>query len=277
MRILSPAKVNIGLEILGKREDGFHDIKTLMVPITLCDEIILAEKDSGIKLRCSCPEIPDGSENIAYKAASLFLERTGIRKGIHVDIIKSIPHGAGLGGGSSNGASVLRAMNEINGSPLSEEELLGIAGEIGSDVPFFIKGKPAFVYGRGEIVVPIDDFPKVWFLLIKPPISISTKWAYEQVSLKLTNRKKGINIANSGNKLELKGDFYNDFESIIIKRYPVLKDVKRIIRHTEPEGIGMSGKGPTFFGIFMDEQRARKAYELIKVPRGWMVTLVHSL
>lgn len=277
MRLLSPAKVNIGLEILGKREDGYHNIKTLMVPITLCDEIMVSEMESGIDVRCSCSEIPEGAGNIAFKAASLFLERTGIRKGVFLEIKKSIPHGSGLGGGSSNAAAVLSAMNEMNGFPLNEDELLEIAGNIGSDVPFFLKKKAAFVYGRGEIIVPIDDFPRVWFLLVKPPIRISTRWAYERVSLKLTKCKKDINIHHSGNRFKLSGDFHNDFEGIIIEEYPFLKDVRSMIEKAGAEGVGMSGKGPTFFGIFTDEEKGRKAVELIKAPGDWMKILVHSL
>ncbi len=277
MRLLSPAKVNIGLEILGKREDGYHNIRTLMVPITLCDEIIISEMESGIDVRCNCSEIPEGIGNIAFRAASLFLERTGIKKGVFLEIRKSIPQGSGLGGGSSNAAAVLSAMNELNGFPLNEKELMEIGGKIGADVPFFLKKKAAFVYGRGEIIVPVDDFPRVWFLLVKPPISISTKWAYERVSLKLTKCKKDINIQHSGNRFELRGDFRNDFEGIIIEEYPFLKDVRSMIEETGAEGVGMSGKGPTFFGIFTDEEKGRKAAELIKAPGDWMKILVHSL
>src|SRR6185369_8655959 len=181
----SPCKVNLLLNILGKRADGFHELETVMHPVNVFDELSFARVTRGLHLTCSDPSLPTDSGNLVHRAATMFFHRTEIRDGVRIHLEKKIPLAAGLGGGSGNAATTLLGLNEIFGKPLSTRALHDIAAALGSDIPFFLQTKPALASGRGENIRPLDFFPslsRAAFLLIHPGFGISTAWAYQALA-----------------------------------------------------------------------------------------------
>ena len=182
MQVFAPAKINLCLKILGRRDDGFHEIETLIAPISLYDEIRIDKGDAkeGIEFRCGAPSVPKGDENLAVRAAKAFVAATEIDPAISIELKKKIPHGAGLGGGSSDAASVLLALNELFETKLPREALAKMAEAIGSDVPFFIFQSAAVCKGRGELVTPTRLREQLSVLLLKPGFGVPTQWAYSR-------------------------------------------------------------------------------------------------
>src|SRR6266480_5301097 len=180
MQVIAPAKINLSLRVLGRRSDGFHEIATFIAPISLCDEIKIEQRSGKqeIAFRCDDPSVPKGEDNIVVRAASAFFEETKITSGISIVLKKRIPHGAGLGGGSSDAASTLLALNELFETNLPREALSKIAETIGSDIPFFIFQSAAVCKGRGELVTPLKLRQSLSLLLLKPGFAVSTSWAY---------------------------------------------------------------------------------------------------
>ena len=286
---LSPAKVNLFLRILKKREDGYHDIVSVMQPISLYDEIILEmENGSGIIVSCDNANVPCDRTNLAYRAAEEFFRTTGINKRLSIKIKKNIPIAAGLGGGSSNAATVLRALNEITSQNISTDNLIKIGAGIGSDVPFFIAGKSSIARGRGELLEPVE-LPKFWYILVNPGVPLSTQWVYRNLDLTKSNEDINITISKvlaicsaglGGSHQALKGLVINDLEAVAIKKYPEIKEIKDSLINSGAICALMSGSGATAFGIFLDEHEAIRAFELLKreqKTRGWAFFLVQGL
>src|SRR6266404_7264211 len=182
MQVFAPAKINLSLKILSRREDGFHEIETLITPITLCDEMTLDKRvsSSGIEFHCDDPSVPKGNDNLVVRAANLFFETTKLTQGVSIGLKKKIPHGAGLGGGSSDAASALLALNELFETKLPREALAKMGETIGSDVPFFIFQSAAMCEGRGEVVTPLKLQERLSILLFKPDFAVPTAWAYSR-------------------------------------------------------------------------------------------------
>src|SRR5471032_335465 len=192
----SPCKVNLLLNILGRRADGFHELETVMQPVNFCDEISFERDGNGIKLSCSDKRLPVNSKNLVFRAAENFLSAAKISDGVKIHLEKKIPLAAGLGGGSGNAATTLLALNELFGQPLAAEKLCEIATALGSDIPFFLQDKPALATGRGEKIQPLENFSALdgkAFLLIHPGFGISTPWAYQNLARfpKALNGKAG--------------------------------------------------------------------------------------
>jgi 4-diphosphocytidyl-2-C-methyl-D-erythritol kinase len=260
---LSPAKVNLCLRVFGKRPDGYHDIFSIMQPIDLYDEIsIEVSEGEGISLRCNNPHVPSNKTNLAYKAAALFLKETCMRYRTSIRIRKKIPVSAGLGGGSSNAATVLMGLNRIMDTALEEERMLKMASMLGSDVPFFILNSSAIAKGRGEQVERIG-IPLYWYVIVNPGIEVSTAWTYN--NLNLTKKSHGIRLLISKNKLEerfkIENLLLNDLEKVVIRAYPELRRLKYFLSKVGAEGVLMSGSGPTVFGLFFKEGKARDAFD----------------
>ena len=272
-RCLAPAKINLFLRVLRKREDGHHDILSVMQPVSLSDEIILGmENGKGIFVECDNKSIPCDQTNLAYRAAEAFFKTAGISKKLSIKIKKNIPVAAGLGGGSSNAAAVLKALNEIVSANISVEKLMQIGAALGSDVPFFIAGKACIASGRGEILDPVE-LPRFWYILINPGFPVSTQWVYQ--NLNLTKNQENINItilkvkaSCCGDRLEdpqiLHGILINDLEDVTIRKHPEIKEVKKVLIDFGAVGALMSGSGPTVFGVFRDEDKAGTAFARIK-------------
>ena len=273
----SPAKVNLYLRVLRKREDGYHDILSLMQRIGLCDEMTFASADRGIAVQCPGTNLPEDQGNIAYHAASAFFSRIGARPEIKITIRKRIPVSAGLGGGSSNAATTLMTLNEMYGSPLAREELMKLGAGIGADVPFFIFEKTAWASGIGDLLTEAPFVPPFWFVLINPGFEISTKMVYQGLNLALT--KPGINysIPRFYAVDDLIRGLLNDLETVTLQIHPVLDQMKTVLLKNGALGALMSGSGPTVFGIFTDEISACRAEENLGKRAGWWVFRTKSL
>lgn len=264
----SPAKINWFLQVLGKREDGYHDIKSVMQGISLYDELALDHADS-IEVETDL-EVPM-EDNIVYKAASLLRKHTACRKGAKISLKKNIPVGAGLGGGSSNAAYTLSGLNMLWGLGLSKKELISIGGEIGSDVPFFLGGPAALVEGKGEKIEPLKITASIALLLVKPRISVSTAWAYSAYDLlgeKLTNKPFDIKLfcraLNERDFASIGFMLYNDLEDVVTSRYPVIREIKHGLLNTGAVISAMSGSGSVVFGVFCTKTEAEKAAQAMK-------------
>lgn len=258
----APAKINIGLRILGRREDGYHELISIMVPVSLFDTLYLSSgARAGIRLDCGGrDDIPADESNLACRAARSFQKKTGIREGLYIRLTKNIPVAAGLGGGSSDAAAVLLALNDMYDLPLTPEELQSLALELGADVPFFLYGRPALAGGIGEILDPIKNWEKNWYVTVTPPFQVSTAWVYSQLNLELTS-EADEDIFNSfkTEPIKISQILVNDLEPVTSKRFPVINTLKKRLLAAGAEGAIMSGSGPTVFGVFSTKKTARKA------------------
>jgi len=276
--IKAPAKINIGLRILGRRRDGYHELVSIMAPISLCDTLYLSSAEkAGIILDCQGRgNIPTDESNLACRAARSFQKKAGIREGLFIKLIKNIPVAAGLGGGSSDAAATLLALNDMYNHPLRPEELHQLALELGADVPFFLYGRPALARGIGEILDPIENWVKNWYVIVTPPLQVSTAWVYGQLNLELTsNTDEYIFNSFKTESIEISQVLVNDLEQVTSIRFPVIDTIKKRLLDAGAEGAIMSGSGPTVFGIFPTEEKAQKAADdLVKQELGelFMVT-----
>jgi len=247
MQVLAPAKINVSLKILRRRDDGFHEIETLITPITLCDQIEIEKSDSSseIEFHCDDPSVPAGDDNLIVRAARAFFAATKLKRAISIELKKKIPHGAGLGGGSSDAASTLLALNELFNTNLPRETLAKIAETVGSDVPFFILKSAALCNGRGELVTPLRWKDKLSLLLLKPEFRVSTAWAYShwRDSLEIP----GVSYAAQ----EFAGQiFLNDLECPVFHKFIFLAQLKMwLLKQREVGAAVMSGSGSTIFAV----------------------------
>lgn len=278
IELVSHAKVNLRLDILGKRPDGYHDIRTIFQKISLCDDLTLAVIKSGIEVTCDNPLVPCGEGNLAHAAAKMLLSRYSIKDGIRISIKKRIPVAAGLGGGSSNAASTLAGINQLCGLDLHNRDLMAMAGDLGADVPFFLFGDSAIGTGIGDVLQAISIHPQLWFLLVTPDLQISTAWAYQNVRRGLTNEAVNITIPSCINDIaEIIAILSNDLEKVVLPRFPLLEDIKDALRKQGALGCLMSGSGSTVFGIFASEEKARQALDQLNMPPAWQTSVCCGL
>lgn len=275
----SPAKVNLMLRIIKKREDGYHEIRTVFQKISLHDTLRFGLKEEpGIVIRTSDPNLPTGKENLIYRAASALLQRSGYKGGVSIALLKRIPVGAGLGGGSSNAATTLKALNLLLNLNLSARELAEFGLRIGADVPFFLMEGSALGTGIGERLRRID-LPELWYILINAGFEVSTAWAYKNHVL--TKRRIDYNIHKFPRiPEEVTGFLWNDLEGAVSKAHPEISSAKEILFSKGALGALMTGSGPTVFGIFREEGGASKAYRKIRAMvtgKGWIVLKAHSI
>ncbi|PYJ76394.1 MAG: 4-(cytidine 5'-diphospho)-2-C-methyl-D-erythritol kinase [Verrucomicrobia bacterium] len=250
MQVFAPAKINLSLKILNRREDGFHEIETLIAPITLCDEITVGKRDSssGIEFHCDDPSVPKGDDNLVVRAANLFFETTKLTPGVSIGLKKKIPHGAGLGGGSSDAASALLALNELFETKLPREALAKMGETIGSDVPFFIFESAAICKGRGEQVTPMKlqpDLGGLSILLLKPAFAVSTAWAYSR-----WQDSREIPRVWYATQEFAGQSFVNDLERPVFEKFVFLAELKMwLLKQPEVGAALMSGSGSTVFTV----------------------------
>ena len=255
----SPCKVNLLLNILGKRPDGFHELETVMHPIALFDDIHCERGGNGIQITCDEPALPADSQNLVYRAADAFFKLHNPGDGVRLHLQKRIPLAAGLGGGSGNAATTLLALNELFDGPLSTAKLNELAAALGSDVPFFLQNRPALATGRGEQIRPLDFFPALRgkaFLLIHPGFGIATAWAYQNLArfpAALNGRQgraeKLVSLLRAGDWRAAGGEFYNSLEAPALEKYPVLALFQEFLRTNGALATLMSGSGSTTFAI----------------------------
>ncbi|MFZ5451776.1 MAG: 4-(cytidine 5'-diphospho)-2-C-methyl-D-erythritol kinase [Thermodesulfobacteriota bacterium] len=269
LRVFCPAKVNLYLRVLGRRADGYHDLLSIMQPLSLADELTVSTTPPGIFLDCDQPEIPRGPGNLIWQAALEFQRATGRRLGVHFGLKKRIPVAAGLGGGSSDAAGALLALNALAGEPLKAGLLHDLAGKLGADVPFFLGAGPAVARGIGTELTPVA-LPAYWYLLLNPGVRVSTRWVYESLDLRAL---KGYKILGERDwNPEQPGTWvHNDLESVTVKQHPQLQDWLKTLGRLGALARGMSGSGPTLFGLFPTLAAARQAgQEMRGAFKGWM-------
>ncbi len=277
--VRAPAKVNTVLKVVGRRDNGFHDLSMVMVPLTLSDEIKLTQIPKGVEL------ILDGAgddgmlgdDNLASRAAREIFSESRIDSGVRIELKKEIPVAAGLGGGSSDAAAVLRGMNELFNLNWSSERLAGIGGRLGSDVPFFCYGGPALVEGIGDRVKPLSEFPNISFILVNPGFAVSTPWVYKKWDeMAQPSEIEGLTVEKTGDRVppaslsEVVGSLHNDLELVTIPEYPEIGKIKKRLMDLGAAGTLMSGSGPTVFGIFKERSTRDAALDELNVP-SWRV------
>jgi 4-diphosphocytidyl-2-C-methyl-D-erythritol kinase len=272
MRVLAPAKINIFLRITGRRPDGYHLLDSLMVPISLYDEIDLEARGVGcgawtekdpITVTCDDPLLPADETNLAYKAAALLGKETGVNARIVIALRKRIPAGAGLGVGSSDAAAVLKGLNVLLSLGFNEDRLRTLASQLGADVPFFIPCRPARVQGIGEILTPLPPLPVKWFVIIAPPFGVSTPWAYRRFDELLLQTDAVGNFALAKGHWPETGLFVNDLERAVIPAHPLIGELKARLLQSGAKAASMSGSGSAVFGMFHNYSLAEQAAKML--------------
>jgi len=286
LEIQSPGKVNLLLNILGRRPDGFHELETVFHPVQVFDHLRLARGGSGIQLRCSDPRLPTDARNLVYRAAAMFLKAAAIPDGVRLDLRKNLPLASGLGGGSSNAAITLLGLNELFGEPLTPEHLHRLAAALGSDVSFFLRRQPALAGGRGERLEPLPPFPALRgaaFVLIHPGFGISTAWAYQQLARfpDALNGRPGrarqlVALLQTADLPTAGAAFYNALEAPALAKYPLLALFQEFLRAHGAAAALMSGSGSTTFAVVSGLAAARALAEKFKARFGasnWIAVL----
>ena len=272
-------KVNLLLNVLGKRVDGYHELETVLHPIDVCDHLSIARGGSGIALRCSDPRLPVNSQNLVFRAAALFLSSAGLppSEGIRIHLHKEIPVAAGLGGGSGDAAVTLLALNELFGHPLERAKLEELAALLGSDIPFFLQRKPALATGRGEKIQPVEFFPALrgaYFVLAHPGFGVSTPWAYEQLARFPANlngtpgRARRVISLLQTDAAKAGGEFYNSLEAPVLRKYPLLELFQEFFRADGALATLMSGSGSTTFAVAANLKTAEHLVEKFQAKFG---------
>ncbi|OGU08641.1 MAG: 4-(cytidine 5'-diphospho)-2-C-methyl-D-erythritol kinase [Geobacteraceae bacterium GWC2_55_20] len=277
LNLKAPAKVNYLLDVIRRRPDGYHELRMVMQRINLCDEISISLTDSpALTVTCDKNGVPDGPDNIAWKAARIMLDLSGSNQGADIVITKNIPVAAGLGGGSSDAATVLMGFNELLNLSLPDKRLMEIGVTLGADVPFFIFKNTALAEGIGEKLSVMPEMPKMWILIINPGVHVSTAWVYR--SLELTNERVLSTLPQFYRTAEdICSIFNNDLESVTIPAFPVIADIKKLMIQYGSTGSMMSGSGSTVFGIFSNKKEAENAGKLISTGTDWYSAVVETL
>ncbi|MZQ75849.1 MAG: 4-(cytidine 5'-diphospho)-2-C-methyl-D-erythritol kinase [Peptoclostridium sp.] len=269
VKLKTRAKVNFSIDVVGKREDGYHLVEMIMQTIDLYDVITLCDTpEKGISIKCSSGIVPSDSRNIAYKAADLIIKRCGVEKGVKIDIEKRIPVGAGMAGGSCNAAGVLVGLNRLWNLGLSVEELKQLGLELGADVPFCIEGGTALAQGIGEKLTALKDVKDVWIVVCKPNFSVSTAEVYKSLKLDSVGTRPDtgrlLGYMEKNDIKALAGGMANVLEGVTQSRYSVIAHIKDKMMHQRALGSIMTGSGPTVFGIFKNFEDAHKAESKLK-------------
>ena len=268
MKINAYAKINLGLDVLARRPDGYHEVSMVMQTIGICDVLDITKTDTpGIAITTNRDDIPVNEDNLIYKAATLIMNEYDIEGGISVDLTKNIPVAAGLAGGSTDAAAVLKAVNELYGLGLTAEELMRLGVRIGADVPYCVMGGTALACGIGEILTPLKTCPCCKLVLAKPLAGVSTAKVYK--SLRLDDVKhpdidailRGI---ENGSITEVADNLGNVLETVTVPENPVLEDIKNLMLENGSIGSLMSGSGPTVFGLFTSDDDARAAFDAVE-------------
>lgn len=265
MDIKAYAKINIALDVVGKRDDGYHLLKMIMQTIDLYDVISVSKAESGIHVSCNKPYVPTDNRNLAYKAAKLFLDRYNINCGVNINIVKNIPVAAGLAGGSTDAAAVIKVMNKLFDMHEKNDELKKLSLSLGADVPYCIEGGTALCEGVGEIITPLKPFKNRILVLVKPPFGVSTKEVYKKFDLsKVYNHPDvdGIIKAMKNDKDKLVYvKMKNLLENVTSGKYKEISEIKSQAMKNDAQGTIMSGSGPTVFAFFDDMMKAQKFYD----------------
>ncbi len=277
-------KINLGLDVLGKRENGYHDVRMVMQSVYVYDRISVEKKrEAGIELSTNLGYLPVNENNLAYKAAKLLMDEFSIREGVRIHLEKHIPVAAGMAGGSSDGAAILHGLNRMFELGLSKEDLMKRGVELGADVPYCIMRGTALAEGIGEILTPLPKIPKCFALIAKPPIIVSTKTVYEKLdALEIVDHPDIDGIIQGleeGNLEKICACMGNVLEKVTIEDYPVIEEIKKLMKENGAINAMMSGSGPTVFGIYKERKEAKAAGDKIRalgLARQLYVTNMHN-
>jgi 4-diphosphocytidyl-2-C-methyl-D-erythritol kinase len=277
----SPAKINLHLAVLGRRADGYHDIETHFQTVSLADTvaIALAPAAAGITVTTSDPALPRDEENLAGRAARALLDAAGLAgsTGVAIHVDKRIPAGAGLGGGSGDAATVFVGLNELLDLRWGAARLETLAARVGSDVPFLVRGGAAIGRGRGEILTPLPPLDPIEIVLAKPDVSVSTAWAYAELSRSLTAQNRASIVAHTGGAVTLNSvlrGLWNAFEPIVMRHHPQVREIRDRMLAAGALGALMTGSGPTVFGLFADSSKRRDSESSLRSCSNWSECVV---
>jgi len=272
-KLASFAKINLFLYVTGKREDGYHNLYSLMTQIDLWDDLYIEFAQKEVSVSCDHPDVPDDESNIAYKAAVLFFQSLKTKfpaekKGVSIKIIKQIPPGGGLGGGSSNAATVLMALNTYYKNPFSKTELMTMGVNLGADIPFFIFGHPAIARGVGERLEKIAGLKFYYLVLCDPGVAASTVKVYKNIDYRLTLNQKdnintGLNVPLRGQEFDVRKRMHNDLEDSACRLYPEIRETKEEMAALLVRKVFMTGSGSSLFALFSARENAEKGYGLL--------------
>lgn len=277
-------KINLGLDVLGKRENGYHDVRMVMQSVYVYDRISVEKKrEAGIELSTNLGYLPVNENNLAYKAAKLLMDEFSIREGVRIHLEKHIPVAAGMAGGSSDGAAILHGLNRMFELGLTKEDLMKRGVELGADVPYCIMRGTALAEGIGEILTPLPKIPKCFALIAKPPIIVSTKTVYEKLdALEIVDHPDIDGIIaglEEGNLEQICACMGNVLEKVTIEDYPVIEEIKKLMKENGAINAMMSGSGPTVFGIYKERKKAKAAGDKIRalgLAKQLYVTNMHN-
>ncbi len=284
MRLKALGKINLGLDVLGRREDGYHDVRMVMQTVYLYDQICIEKmKEPGIEIKTNLYYLPVNENNLVYKAAKLLMEEFGIEEGVKIDLEKHIPVAAGMAGGSSDAAAVLFGVNRMFDLGLSREGLMERGVAIGADVPYCVMRGTVLAEGIGEMLTPLPPMPRCAVLLAKPPVAVSTKLVYEKLDSREIvmhpNIDGIIDGLKNGSLSQVASHMGNVLEDVTVSEYPVIEKIKNAMKEEGAMNAMMSGSGPTVFGLFDDKRKARVAMRKIKkkgLTRQLYVVNVHN-
>lgn len=267
-KIKAPAKINLTLDVLRKRDDGYHEVSMIMQTIDLYDDVIVKKQEKGVSLKTNLKFLPTDDNNIAVKAAKLFFSESKIDAGASIEIFKRIPISAGLAGGSTNAAAVLIALNELYSTNYTKEDLCKMGKKLGADVPYCIMGGTMLAEGIGEKLTRLKKLPQCYYVLCKPPFSVSTPYVYSQIKtekiVKRPDTKGVLKAIENSNYSEISHRLYNVMEEVTAKEHREINEIQKILIDNGANGAIMSGSGPSTFGLFDNEDNAKEAYNVLK-------------
>ena len=263
------AKINLSLDVLGKRADGYHEVRMIMQSLDLCDTVTVTKSEAdGITLTSNLNFIPTDERNLAYKAARMMIEEFQIKEGVTIDLVKRIPVAAGMAGGSTDGAAVLVAMSRLFDLSLTDSQLMERGVRLGADVPYCIMGGTALSEGIGEVLSPLPPMPECYFVIAKPGVSVSTKYVYEQIDSVGVNEHPDtdgmIHAIREGSLDGVSSRLCNVLEAVTITVHPEIQEIKTFLKEQGAKNALMSGSGPTVFGIFQEKDAAKRAADKLK-------------
>lgn len=268
LKIKAYAKINLGLDVIGRLENGYHEVRMIMQTVGIYDELSFQKQDEGIVISTDAGELPTNQDNLIYKAAKLMFDTYQVQGGVRIHLQKNIPIAAGMAGGSTDAAATMKGIRELYGLECSEQELKELGVKIGADVPYCIMGGTALAEGIGEKLKALPKAPACFLLVAKPDINVSTKYVYEHLDAEGVDVHPDIDgmikAIENGDLQSVVNRLGNVLENVTVKAHPIITTIKERMMELGAEGSLMSGSGPTVFGIFTEEHKAREAYEIIK-------------
>ncbi len=280
MKLLAPAKINLYLRIVGKRDDGYHEIETLFERVSIYDSLTVEITPELTVITCDAPGVPTDEKSLLMRAIKAFKEKTGYSGHFAVNLLKTIPIGGGLGGGSSDVATLLLGINEVSGVHLKKDELMDIGRSLGADIPFFLGGTSfAFGTGRGDVIKELKGQAKFWHILVTPPFEIYTKDVYSQIAHFALTKNRGVDtmftaFLDNNDISGIARNLRNDLQTIVLREFPVLKQTMDELVVSGAEGTLLSGSGSTVFGIFREKDvlsAYRRVCNVFREEEGWRV------